>query len=47
MKISKSIWFKTMVAGAMTAGIIGLAAAADAENYAGTAYIAGMGGHFA
>ncbi|MEW6499991.1 MAG: hypothetical protein ACOY8P_06335 [Thermodesulfobacteriota bacterium] len=47
MKISKSIWLKTMVAGAMTAGLIGLSAAADAENYAGTAYIAGMGGHFA
>ncbi len=47
MKISKSIWFKTIVAGAMTAGLIGLTAAADAENYAGTAYIAGMGGHFA
>lgn len=47
MKISKNIWIKTIVAGAMTAGLIGLTAAADAENYAGTAYIAGMGGHFA
>ena len=47
MRISKSIWFKTIVAGAMTAGIVGLTAAADAENYAGTAYVAGMGGHFA
>jgi hypothetical protein len=47
MRISRSIWFKTIVAGAMTAGLIGLTAAADAENYAGTAYVAGMGGHFA
>lgn len=47
MRISKSIWFKTIVAGAMTAGLIGLSVAADAENYAGTAYVAGMGGHFA
>ncbi len=47
MKISKKVWFQTMVAGAVGLGLMGAAASSQAEGYKGTAYVAGMGGHFA
>lgn len=47
MKISKKVWLGTLVAGAMTLGLIGANTSAQAETYNGTAYVAGMGGHFA
>lgn len=47
MKISRKVWFGTLVAGAMTFGLMGANSPAQAETYSGTAYVAGMGGHFA
>lgn len=47
MKISRKVWLGTLVAGAMTLGLIGANSSAQAETYSGTAYVAGMGGHFA
>jgi len=46
MKISKKTWLKTMVAGALALGVAS-AAPSQAAEYSGTAYVAGMGGHFA
>jgi len=47
MKISKKVWFQTMVAGAVGIGLMGVAVSSQAGEYKGTAYVAGMGGHFA
>ncbi len=43
MKIMKKLGYKTLVA----AVALGLTGAAQAADYKGTAYVAGMGGHFA
>jgi len=40
-------WRKSMLTGTLALGMIGAAATVNAATYSGTAYIAGMGGHFA
>lgn len=47
MKISKATWRNSLITGTIALGLMGAAATANAADYAGTAYIAGMGGHFA
>ncbi|MGV1098893.1 hypothetical protein ACUUL3_05720 [Thiovibrio sp. JS02] len=47
MQVPTSTWRKSMLTGTLALGLIGAAATANAESYSGTAYIAGMGGHFA
>ncbi|HIJ89924.1 MAG: hypothetical protein OEV89_04085 [Desulfobulbaceae bacterium] len=48
MQLTKATWRKSLITGTVVAlGLVGVTAAMAADNYAGTAYIAGMGGHFA
>ena len=48
MQFTKSTWRKSLITGTVVAlGLAGATAAMAAGNYSGTAYIAGMGGHFA
>lgn len=48
MKIATRSWLKTVaLTGTVALGLMGAHSAAQAETYKGTAYVAGMGGHFA
>jgi len=47
MQFTRSRWNRPLIAGTIAMGLFGAAATANAESYAGTAYVAGMGGHFA
>ena len=47
MQFPKATWRNSLITGTIALGLMGAAATANAANYAGTAYIAGMGGHFA
>ncbi|MEW6426534.1 MAG: hypothetical protein AB1568_00720 [Thermodesulfobacteriota bacterium] len=47
MQFTRSTWRRSLLTSAFALAILGAATSADAENYAGTAYVAGMGGHFA
>lgn len=47
MQINKMSGCKTIIAGALALGLVGFTAPANAAMYQGTAYVAGMGGHFA
>ena len=46
MRFTKATWRNSLITGTIALGLLG-AATANAADYAGTAYIAGMGGHFA
>jgi hypothetical protein len=46
MRFTKATWRNSLITGTIALGLLG-ATTANAANYAGTAYIAGMGGHFA
>lgn len=46
MRFTKATWRNSLITGTLALGLLG-AATANAADYAGTAYIAGMGGHFA
>lgn len=46
MQFTKATWRNSLITGTLALGLMG-AATANAADYAGTAYIAGMGGHFA
>lgn len=47
MKITRKVWVNSLVAGAVTLGLAGLATSVGAQTYNATFYVAGMGGHFA
>ena len=47
MQFTRSTWHRPLITGTIAIGLLSAAATASAENYAGTAYVAGMGGHFA
>lgn len=47
MKISKKVWFQTIIGGAVCLGLMAAAPSSQAADYQGTAYVAAMGGHFA
>lgn len=47
MQFTKATWRNSLITGTLALGLMGAAATANAADYAGTAYVAGMGGHFA
>jgi len=47
MQFTKSKRYKTLLLGTIALGLLSAATTANADSYAGTAYVAGMGGHFA
>ena len=47
MKFTKSTRHRSLITGTIALGLLSAAATAHADSYAGTAYVAGMGGHFA
>lgn len=46
MQFTKATWRNSLITGTLALGLMG-AATANAADYAGTAYVSGMGGHFA
>ncbi|MBA3014813.1 MAG: hypothetical protein KKD63_03165 [Proteobacteria bacterium] len=47
MQITKSRWTRSLITGTIALGLLSAASTASADSYAGTAFVAGMGGHFA
>jgi hypothetical protein len=47
MQFFTSPWRRSLLTSTVALGLLASAASAGAETYAGTAYVAGMGGHFA